>query len=193
MSMHFRPKIQNGQIARRSPITNATRPSPRFSVPSSLSALTPVWAGVSVTELAHTGLSALALDGKLKATETTVKSKAQPASRARVLVGLIGCGALLAAGFMFSLRDHFMAYACGREEVQLKSQVDQISAERRTLEVKREHAVSPPEIDRLARQQTTLAPIEMDQKKALQVAKKPAAASKLKTRKAVTRQTSQGQ
>ncbi len=193
MSTHFRPKIQNGQIVRRSPITNSIRTSPRFSVPTALAAITPVWAGVSVTELAQTGLSALALDGKLKATETTVKSKAQSASRARVLVGLIGCGALLAAGFMFSLRDHFKAYACGREEVQLKSQVDQISAERRTLEVKREHAVSPQEIDRSARQQTTLAPIEMDHKKALQVAKKPAATNKLKTRQVVTQQLAQGQ
>lgn len=181
MNMQFRPKIQNGPVVKRSRPGYTVQSAPRASRPSSAATATmmPLWSGVSVGELTQRGLAALALDERLQSTEVIAKEKTVAPSR--VLLGLIGCGVLLAGGFMFSLRDHFTAYAVGREEVKLKAKAQQVDVEQQNLDLTRQRVSSPSMLDRAAREVAGLAPLEMERKKAVSVAKKITAAEKAKT------------
>lgn len=182
MNRNFRPQIQNGPVAKRTQVSYGVKPSPKATTrtPISLAPLSPLWSNppIEVGALTQRGLSMLALDERLRSTETNAKEKAS--SRPYALVGLLICGALLAGGFMFSLRDHFIAHAFVREEVKLKAKTDQATTERQHIKARVEQATSSPEIDRLARENTDLAPLEFDQKKLVKGAKKIATTEKAK-------------
>jgi hypothetical protein len=90
--------------------------------------------------------------------------------QARALLALIGCGALVAAGFVFSLHQHFTANAIGRADARLQSRLDQTLSARRQLELQRATALSPRELARVARQQGELAPLRFDLPAALSAA-----------------------
>jgi hypothetical protein len=139
---------------------------------ASLTTVAPLWSGVSVGTLTQSGLAVFGLDEPLQFTEVVTKEKI--ASRSRVLLGLIGCGVLLAGGFMFSLRDHFTAYAVGREEVKLKSNLERSAAEQQQLDLKLRRAGSPPSLDRAAREVAGLAPLELERKQVVSRAKQTA-------------------
>jgi hypothetical protein len=98
-----------------------------------------------------------------------------------VLFFLIGFGAFIAAGFVFSLHQHFAANAIGREEVRLKSNLDQLGSEQRHLGLQRARALSPRELERRATQQSGLAPLRLDQPVALRLA--PTAAGRANTKR----------
>lgn len=182
MNGHFRPQIKNGQLVKRTPITSWVKASPKAAPKttrrSALAPLSPLWTGVSVSTLAQNGLSLLGLDERLHSTTTTVKENT--ATRFSALVGLLVCGGLLAGGFMFSLRTHFIAYAFGRDVVKLKAKTDHVNTERQHLNAQLEQAASTQEIDRAAREFTGLAPLEFDQKKVAVRAKKIAITEKAK-------------
>ncbi len=181
MDMYFRPKIQNGPVAKRSRSGSIVRSAPRSPKPSpaATATMTPLWAGVSAGELAQSGLAAFGLDERLRSTETV--AKARTAAPSRVLLGLIGCGVLLAGGFILSLRDHFTAHAMGREEVQLKSKLQQANAEQQQLDISLQRVSSPSTLDRAAREVAGLAPLEMERKKVVIGARNLTAAEKAKT------------
>ncbi len=194
MNMHFRPKIQNGTVAKRPRAAaapqSASRPAmarlprarpatPRSTgVSAAAATLAPLWAGISASELAQTGLAALGLDERLQS--TTVVAKEKTASHSRLLLGLIGCGVLLAGGFMFSLRDRFTAYAMGREEVKLKAKIEQAETEQQQLGITLQRAASPQTLERAAREVAGLMPLEMERKKVVSVTKKVTTAEKAK-------------
>lgn len=163
MNMHFRPKIQNGPVTKRSRSGYIAKPAPRSPKPSPAVTLTPLWSGVSVSELAQSGLAALGLDERLQSTEVIAKEKT--ARPSRVLLGLIGCGILLAGSFMFSLRDHFTAHAFGREEVNLKSKIQQADVEQQELDITLQRVSSPQMLERAARESAGLSPLELERKK----------------------------
>lgn len=203
MNMHFRPKIQNGPVAKRARAGSTTQPTPRatpsspkatssrlsssaksFSKPratrsSPLATVTPVWVDVSASALARSGLAAFGLDERLQSTEVAAKEKT--AARSPVLLVLIGCGVLLAGGFMFSLRDHFTAHAVGRDEVQLKSKIQQAEAERQHLDGELKRTVSPQSLERATHEGAGLAPLELERKKIISAAKQVTVAAKAKT------------
>jgi hypothetical protein len=155
-----------------------------------MATVTPVWVGVSASELARSGLAAFGLDERLQSTEVAAKEKT--AARSRVLLGLIGCGVLLAGGFMFSLRDHFTAHAVGRDEVKLKSKIQQAEAERQHLDIELKRTVSPPALERVTHEGAGLAPLELERKKISSAAKKVTAAAKAKTPPAEKSQSQRG-
>ncbi len=193
MNMHFRPKIQNGTVAKRPRAASSHQPAPRPTMTrpplarpvtsrsigvSAAATLAPLWAGISASEMAQTGLAALGLDERLQSTIVVAKEKT--ASHSRVLLGLIGCGVLLAGGFMLSLRDHFTAYAMGREEVKLKATIEQVETEQQQLGISLQRTSSPQTLERAARELAGLMPLEMERKKVVSATKKVAAAEKAK-------------
>ena len=181
MSMHFRPKIQNGAVAKRTrtvqqPVVRPT-PTPRSAKASPFATVAPIWSGVSVGALAQSSLAAIGLDGRLQSTEVAAQEKTE--ARPRALLGLIGCGVLLAGGFMFSLRDHFTAHAFGLNETQLKSEIERAETERQHLDVTLKRANSPQALEQAARS-NGLAPLELERGKVVIGAKKPTATAKAK-------------
>jgi hypothetical protein len=181
MNTHFRPKIQNGPVAKRARSGYTAQSAPRSPKPSfaATATMTPLWSGVSASELTQRGLAALALDERLQSTAVIAKEKT--ASPSRVLLGLIGCGVLLTGGFMFSLRDHFTAHAMGREEVKLQSKIQQSEVEQQQLDISLQRVSSPSALDRAAREVAGLGPLEMERKKVVIAAKKVTAAEKAQT------------
>src|SRR5437764_1323251 len=89
--------------------------------------------------------------------------------QSRALLYLIAFGACIAAGFVFSLNQHFIASALGREGVRLRAELDQAGSERRHLELNRARASSPLEIEHAANRQGNLAPLKMDSPAVLRV------------------------
>ncbi len=181
MNTHFRPRIQNGPVAKRArsgytaqSVSRSPKPSP-----AATETMTPLWSGVSAGELTQRGLAALGLDERLQSTAVIAKEKT--ASPSRVLLGLIGCGVLLASGFMLSLRDHFTAHAFGREEVKLQSKIQQSEVEQQELDITLQRVSSPNVLDRAAREVAGLGPLEMERKKVVIAAKKVTAAEKATT------------
>ncbi len=181
MNMQFRPKIQNGPVAKRARSGYTVQPVPRSPKPSSAATMTmtPLWSGVSAGELTQRGLAALGLDERLQSTAVIATEKT--AAPSRVLLSLIGCGVLLAGGFMFSLRDHFTAQAFGREEVKLKSKIQQADVEQQQLDITFQRAASPQMLERAARESAGLAPLAMEGKRVVSGTKKVTAAEKAKT------------
>ncbi len=180
MDMHFRPKIQNGPVAKRTRTGYgyAAKPAPHSPKLLPFVTITPLWSGVSVGELAQSGLVAFGLDERLQSTEVIAKEKT--VSPSRLLLGLIGCGVLLAGGFMFSLRDHFTAHAFEREEVKLQSKIQQAEVEQQQLDMALQRAASMPTLERAARESAGLVPLELERKKVVSTAAKVTAAEKAK-------------
>src|SRR3989442_7691420 len=85
---------------------------------------------------------------------------AEAPHQSRTLLYLIAFGACIAAGFVFSLNQHFTASALGREGVRLRAELDQAFSEQRHLELNRGRAASPQEIERAANRQGNLAPLK---------------------------------
>ena len=108
---------------------------------------------------------------RIKPSTRPVRSSQPPLAegrhQSRTLWCLIVFGACIAAGFVFSLHQHFTANAIGREDVRLKANLDQAFSEQRHLELKRERAFSLREIERVANQRGNLAPLKLDSSAAL--------------------------
>lgn len=94
--------------------------------------------------------------------------------QARALLYLIAFGACIAAGFVFSLHQHFTANAIERDDVRLKQNLDHAFSEQRHLELDRTRTFSPREVEAAAHRQGNLAPLKLDPATALH-ATKPAA------------------
>jgi hypothetical protein len=61
------------------------------------------------------------------------------------------CGCIIAAGFLFAARQHFMSMDLGMKNSKLRKQLDDLESESRRLMLAREVALSPMEITRTAR------------------------------------------
>jgi hypothetical protein len=66
-----------------------------------------------------------------------------------VLLVLV-CGAVVAAGFFFAARQHFMSMDYGFKNSKLKKQLEDLEAEKRRLVLSREISLSPTEIRKAA-------------------------------------------
>lgn len=70
---------------------------------------------------------------------------------ARIPLVLIVCAAILVVGFFFAARQHFASIEYGIKNSALRSQIEQLEAENRRLQLVREVALSPGEIRKVAR------------------------------------------
>ena len=61
------------------------------------------------------------------------------------------CGCIIAAGFLFAARQHFMSMDLGMKNSKLRKQLEELESESRRLLLAREVALSPMEITRIAR------------------------------------------
>jgi hypothetical protein len=61
------------------------------------------------------------------------------------------CGAVIAAGFFFAARQHFMSMDYGFKNSKLKKQLEDLEAEKRRLMLAREVSLSPAEIRKASR------------------------------------------
>ncbi|HYE74236.1 MAG TPA: hypothetical protein VEF04_12940 [Blastocatellia bacterium] len=143
MRNHYRPAIQNGQIAKRPRRGN----SPQFgSSRSSTNNTTVINPRVSKS-------------GALRANATAIVSEIK---MPRVLLALVGAGALIAAGFLFGLHEQFVAYAFNREEVKVQSKIEQVVSETRALKAEQKHDTSPQSLSQLIAGQKRLQPLKLD-------------------------------
>jgi hypothetical protein len=137
MRNHYRPQIQNGPVAKRARRSLAP---PAAAVP------------------------------KVAAEQPPLRRQCRPASAAavremrppRVLVALTLCGALIAAGFILGLHEHFVAYALGREEVRIQSQIELATSEARALDSERRQAGSPQSLAQAVGQRGRVQPLKLD-------------------------------
>lgn len=67
------------------------------------------------------------------------------------LVLVFLCGAVIAAGFFFAARQHFMSMDYGFKNSRLKKQLEDLEAEKRRLMLAREVSLSPSEIRKASR------------------------------------------
>ncbi|HZS05816.1 MAG TPA: hypothetical protein VFD58_13335 [Blastocatellia bacterium] len=82
--------------------------------------------------------------------------------RTGVMILLIACGLLIAAGFVYALSRHFTSGALVRDEVKLKSTIDQNTSEKRHLGVRYDQALSPDQLEQ-RNSGSGLAPMRFDQ------------------------------
>jgi cell division protein FtsL len=68
------------------------------------------------------------------------------------LVLLLGCGFLLAVGFVFAARQHFAAVQFGYESESLRIERQQLMAEQQRLLLEKEQASAPARLESAARQ-----------------------------------------
>ena len=66
------------------------------------------------------------------------------------LLLVLVCGAVVAAGFFFAARQHFMSMDYGFKNSKLKKQLEDLEAEKRRLVLAREISLSPTEIRKAA-------------------------------------------
>jgi hypothetical protein len=76
---------------------------------------------------------------------------------------------MVAGGFLASLRWQQRAHYTGREEVKLKSKLNQAESEQRYLVVDQSGARTPREIERAANKRGALAPATLDEPSALRI------------------------
>lgn len=69
----------------------------------------------------------------------------------RYVLLIIICACLLAAGFFFAARQHFMSMDYGIKNSRLRKQVEDLESEKQRLMLSREIALSPAEIKKTAR------------------------------------------
>lgn len=158
MNSHFRPTIQNGKVIRRSAVAprNQRARLPQVSFNTTLPDLGDIGAW------SHQGLAFFGLDDhKL---EVVAEPRAEKTARARVILPLLGCGLLLAGGFMFSLKDRFATHAYVKEEVKLKSQFDQAQSEKRFLQASLQKAAGLGEVSRAARESNEVHAGQLDKR-----------------------------
>jgi hypothetical protein len=67
------------------------------------------------------------------------------------LIVVLICGGVLAAGFFFAARQHFMSMDYGFKNSKLKKQLEDLEAEKRRLMLAREISLSPSEIRKATR------------------------------------------
>jgi hypothetical protein len=67
------------------------------------------------------------------------------------LLGLLGCGALLAGGFIYAAQQHFIAVDYGYKNEELRREQRRLLEEQRRLLLTREQAVTPDQLERAAR------------------------------------------
>lgn len=79
----------------------------------------------------------------------TAETETCPTSWTLVLLTVV-CVGLLASGFFFAARQHFMAMDLGIKNSKLRKQVDDMEGEKRRLLLSREIVRSPSEIKRIA-------------------------------------------
>lgn len=143
MRNHYRPAIQNGQIVKRPRRAIA----PQFgSLRSSTNKTTVINPHISKSETLRTSASAIVNEFKLP----------------RVLMALVGGGVLIAAGFLFGLHEHFVAYAFNREEVKVQSKIDQVVSEARALKAEQKHNSGPQSLAQLIDGKGRLQPLKLD-------------------------------
>jgi hypothetical protein len=82
---------------------------------------------------------------------------------------LVIIGGMVAGGFLASLRWQQRAHYTGREEVKLKSKLNQAESEQRYLVVDQSGARTPREIERAANKRGALAPATLDEPSALRI------------------------
>ena len=68
------------------------------------------------------------------------------------LILLLGCGLVLAVGFVFAARQHFAAVAFGYESESLRQERQQLLAEQQRLLLEKEQASAPARLESAARQ-----------------------------------------
>jgi len=68
------------------------------------------------------------------------------------LVLLLGCGLVLAVGFVFAARQHFAAVEFGYESESLRNERQQLLAEQQRLLLEKEQASAPARLESAARQ-----------------------------------------
>jgi cell division protein FtsL len=68
------------------------------------------------------------------------------------LILLLGCGLMLAFGFVFAARQHFAAVEFGYESESLRQERQQLLAEQQRLLLEREQASAPARLESAARQ-----------------------------------------
>lgn len=78
------------------------------------------------------------------------------------LVLLLGCGLLLAVGFVFAARQHFAAVEFGYQSESLRNEREQLLAEQRRLLLEREQASAPERLEAAALQ-LGLRPLKAEQ------------------------------
>ncbi len=68
----------------------------------------------------------------------------------RFIILTVVCACILAAGFFFAARQHFMMMEFGLKNSKLRKQIDELESERRRLVLAKEVSISPMEIARAA-------------------------------------------
>jgi len=91
-----------------------------------------------------------------------LSSRQSPAFWAFILVG-----AIIAGGFLASLRWQLMAQQTAREEVQLRATLDQIKTENKYLQMEQVGALSPRRIESQLAAKAGLGPMKLDDPSAL--------------------------
>lgn len=66
------------------------------------------------------------------------------------MIVMLVCGGILAAGFFFAARQHFMSMDYGFKNSKLKKQLEDLEAEKRRLMLAREVSLSPTELRKAA-------------------------------------------
>ena len=92
---------------------------------------------------------------------TTTARRARPANLSSRGIGSLPlsyyvviaiCGCIIAAGFLFAARQHFVSMDLGMKNSKLRKQLEDLETENRRLLLAREVALSPMEITRTARE-----------------------------------------
>jgi cell division protein FtsL len=82
---------------------------------------------------------------------TRVRRERDFRALSRLLV-LLGCGLMLAVGFVFAARQHFAAVQFGYESESLRNERQQLLAEQQRLLLEKEQASAPARLETAARQ-----------------------------------------
>jgi hypothetical protein len=150
MRNHYRPAIQNGPIAKR-----ARRPS---VPPAAQSGAARVAARRGPRERMPEMLREAAGE-RFRAAASVAARDLRPS---RVLLALIGCGLLIAAGFVFGLREHFVAHALNRAEVRVQSEIERATSAERALKAEEKQAGGPRSLAESANRRGHVQPLKLD-------------------------------
>lgn len=94
---------------------------------------------------------------------------------------ILGCGLILAGGFVYAGIQHFGALQLGYQTEKLRAQLDNAKEEQRRLTLEREAAASPARLERAARQ-LGMQPLQAHQIDPLKATVTPAAVKAFATR-----------
>lgn len=150
MRNHYRPAIQNGPIAKR-----ARRPPAPPAARSSA-------AGVVARRGPRERMPEVLREAAGEKFRAAVSVAARDLRPSRVLLALIGCGLLIAAGFVFGLREHFVAHALNRAEVQVQSEIERAASAERALKAEQKQAGGPQPLSDSANRRGRVQPLKLD-------------------------------